>query len=1338
MKRGTGNPWRRLRLPARVGWLVAGVYTLGATLVVTSSAWGWQGAYATRPVDDIGMVLCLLFGAACAGYAARFAVGRRKIGWLSLVAALLGWAVGQIIWAVYEVRPDLEHATHPAAAEIVLLLWPIGAMASMVLLSDASRHSPRRLALDGVIVTTSLFVASWVFVLDKQLREHSDARPATLVHVFNDIVLLTTAILMLSRRLPSDLPSRSLLAGGIVTISVADIAMVFRTGVGSYHADELADLGRIAGLGMIALAALSSVKEPPLSVSRNEVFSRPLLWLPYVPPLLAAAVGLGHAVGLMAHGPILVALGTLIAAILARQFVVLVENQKLLAEVAREAFRDSLTGLPNRAHFIHRLEEAVARRGPDTAPIAVLCLDLDNFKAVNDALGHPAGDELLVCVAGRLSTAVDDNGIVARLGGDEFAVLLEGSVEESQAAAHQVLEAFSAPIIIDGVPIAVRPSIGFTVAGTASACTVDQLLRNADLAMYTAKRQGGQCIRSFVPDQPLSYTFARSSDSALLPVRPGDGSDSVHTSAVASINPAAANPSGSRGAHRPMAQTLGLIARLTTPARDQPSDTHDRVGWPPMLIRIALALLAIGVIGFLVTSLLDPDASHSPIFARYLYAALNLLAAALIALRAYLVAADRPAWALIAAGMACSAIGDVVYALGVPDGESPSAADTEYLAFYPFVYVGLLLLIRSSLRRVPISIRLDPLVCALAIASLAVALRAGPFHAATTHAPATVLVGLIYPWADLVLLALAASMVPMLVWRNEFRWALLVAGLIGFAVADTVYLFQTAAGSYRVGSTLDAWWPAASLLIAMASWAPRSLATTPRRGLGSYAVTLAWAMVALGVAVWDQNSRFATTLAGLSLITVAVRFSLTFRDVRKAADSHAHAMTDELTALPNRRSLATALTALSGSAFADPDAAIKTSARKALLLVHVSAVDEVNDSVGRQLGDELLRDIANRLAGTVRRDDLLTRVSDDEFAILLAEGSDLIGARAQAGRLLDALADAFVLNPVTVQVDARIAIALYPDHCDHPQDLLSRAETAIAHAKSAMSKIAVYESAFEAYRDNDPNFIGDLRTALFDGDQPALHYQPKINASDGSIHSVEALLRWYHPTRGVLLPEEFLPAAERAGLMRMLSDRTLKLALKQIRSWRDSGIVSSVAVNLATTNLLDLELVGTIERLLLTEGLPPDALIIEITESALVDSARSRNTVAELRLLGVRISLDDYGTGWSSLARLQDVSVDELKLDRIFVARLVHDARSVAIVRSTVALADSLGADLVAEGVEDEVTLSALRRFGCTITQGYVHSPPLPPDRLEHWASSHVPQADSSLPEQTEISDWVG
>jgi predicted signal transduction protein with EAL and GGDEF domain len=337
--------------------------------------------------------------------------------------------------------------------------------------------------------------------------------------------------------------------------------------------------------------------------------------------------------------------------------------------------------------------------------------------------------------------------------------------------------------------------------------------------------------------------------------------------------------------------------------------------------------------------------------------------------------------------------------------------------------------------------------------------------------------------------------------------------------------------------------------------------------------------------------------------------------------------------------------------------------------------------------------------------------------------------------LLEALSEPFALDPITVQVDARIAIALCPDHCDHPQELLNRAETAIPQAKTAKSKIAVYDSAFELYRDNDPNLIEQLRAALLDGDELTLHYQPKINASDGSVHSVEALLRWQHPSRGLLLPEEFLPAAERAGLMRKVANRTVSRALEQIYSWREQGIALAVAVNLSATNLLDLDLVGTIERLLRTHGLPADALIIEITESALVDSVRSRNTVAELQHLGVRISLDDYGTGWSSLARLQDVSVDELKLDRIFVARLAQDPRSVAIVRSTVALAHSLGADLVAEGVEDEMTLNALRRYGCTITQGFVHSPPLPANELQQWIISSVLDPDATESEQAGVNE---
>lgn len=1316
-----GDPWRRLGLPARLGWLVVAGYGLAAALVVASSIAGWEGAYATRPVDELVTAVCLLFASTCAGYAARSAVGRHRVGWLAMVTALLGWAVGEVIWAVYDVRPVLEHATHPAAAEVVLLLWPFGAMASLLLLSRLTRQSPRRLWLDGLIVATSLFVVSWVFVLDKELRADSGARLTTLPEVFNDVVLLTMAILLLARGVSGDIPSRNLLASGVATISLADVAMVFRTGIGSYHVSDLLDLGRVIGLSMIALAALSSVNEAPLPPSRSdEIRSRTRLWLPYLPLVVACAVGLGHAVGLMAHGPLLVALGVLVAAVLARQFVVLRENQTLLSEVAREAFRDSLTGLANRAYFLQRLEEAVARRDCDVAPIGVLCLDLDNFKAVNDALGHPAGDELLVRVAGRLTAALDDECVTARFGGDEFAVLLEGSVEESQAAAHRVLEAFTTPILIDGIPIPVRPSVGFTVATAEAGCNVEQLLRHADLAMYTAKREGGQCVRSYVPDPPVAHSLPQLTESMVPALEPSSTARLARPALEAAFGDAT--------------NTGPPLRRLTGVARSgpaQPPEPRDGVRWPPTAIRIALTALAIGVVAFTLTSVLYPNASQSAFFAKSLYSLLNLAAAALIAVRAYRLRVDRLAWSLIAAGMTMSALGDVVYALWVPNGQSPSVADPEYLAFYPFVYAGLLLLMRSRLMRVPMPIRLDSLVCGLAIAAVAAALRAGPMHAAAARMPATVLVGLVYPWGDLVLLALAVGMLPILGWRNESRWGFLVIGLVGFAVADTAYLFQTSTGLYRVGTTLDALWPASSLLVAMASWAASS-ATTPvsRRGLDSYAVPVACTVVSLGVAVLGHDSRLASTLAALSLVAVAARFAVTFRDISMLAETHKQAMTDELTTLPNRRSLATALTALSV-----PTSPARASSRRALLLLHLDKLREINDSVGRHFRDELLWHIANRLSHSVRRDDLLARVNDEDFAVLLGEGSDLIAARAHAGRLLEGISIPFELNAISAELDGCIAIALYPDHCDHPQELLNRAEAAIPHAKSAISKIAVYESIFELDRDHDPNLVEELRAALIDGDQLTVHYQPKVDTADGSVHSVEALLRWQHPARGLLLPEDFLPAAEHAGLMRTVANRTINITLEQIRSWRNQGIPLAVAVNMSTTNLLDLDLAVTIERLLRTHGLPPDALIVEITESALVDSERSRNTVAALQLLGVRISLDDYGTGWSSLARLQDVRVDELKLDRRFVARLAQDPRSVAIVQSTVDLAQKLGADLVAEGVEDEVTLNALRRYGCTITQGFLHSPPLPADELQRWITARTATAGHVDAERSSVTD---
>ncbi|MFY2859333.1 diguanylate cyclase domain-containing protein [Mycobacterium sp. THU-M104] len=1296
MKPSTDGPWVRLALSARVGWILVASFGGAEATLAASWLWGWQGPAGTRPVNEIVTVASLLCAAGCAANAARFAAGRSRFGWLALMTALLGWALGEAIWVIYDMQPNLDPANRPPVAVVALLLYPIGAMAAMVAFSPVARHNPPRMVLDGLVVATSLFVISWVFVVEKQLREGTGSRLATLTEFVSDIILVTTAIMVLSRIRPGDGPGRTLIPAGIGTIGLADTAMVFHAGIGTYHSGDAGDVIRVAGLGLVTWAGLAGRHAPPAPMPQGDPPYRAGLWLPYLPLLLAAAVGLAHALGHMQHGPMFAAMGTLVAAVLARQFVVLVENQRLLAEMARKASRDSLTGLANRARFHQRVGEAIARRPSADAPIAVVCLDLDKFKLVNDTLGHHAGDELLVRVAQRLTSAVDESATVARLGGDEFAVLLEASAEESQAAAHRVLDAFSPPILIDGVPLDVGPSIGFTVAPDSSDCTVDELLRDADLAMYAAKRRGGRCVHSIVPDQLPSVPA--SSECVGATVAPVD-------------------------APRPTARAPGRLSGTLDPepvatrAKHMSTNAAEKTRWPPTAIRIAIGALTLGIVVFVVLNALHRARIVDAAVLGGVYAALNLATAALIGARAVRVRRDRAAWALIAVGLAVSALGDVVHAAWVPDGRSPSLADLTYLALYPLVCAGLLLLNWALAKRVPVTIRLDGVTCGLVMAALGTVLLAGHTHGATDCKPSTILAGTVYPYGDLVLLALTTSMLPVVDRNNAPRLALLITGFALAAVPHATYLFETSARTYPAGTALDACWPASSLLVATVAWTRSATRAPSGQGrLSSLVVPALCAVTAMLVAVLGHRSQLATALAVTTLVVVAARFTMTVHQLSALAADHKRAMTDALTGLPNRRALVAALAGVS-----DQQPALETRAvsRRALLVLELYEFHQINDSIGAGLVDELVRRIANRLGKTIRRDDLFTRVGDSRFALLLAQDTDLIGARAQAGRLLECLSEPFALDPITVGIDACIAVALSPDHCENAESLLNLAEAALPHARSAVSKIAVYETTFAQHRD-DPTFVEELCAALNDGDELSCHYQPKINL-DGSVHSVEALLRWQHPNRGLLLAAEFVPAAERAGLMRKVADRTLNLVLGQMRSWRAQGLALAVAVNLSTTNLLDLDLVGTVERLLRAYGVPADALVIEITESTLIDSVQSRHTVASLQRLGIRISLDDYGTGWSSLARLQDVTVDELKLDRVFVARLSHDPRSVAIVRSTVALADSLGADLVAEGVEDEVTLDALRRYGCTITQGFVHSPPLPADGLQQWIADHAP-----------------
>jgi diguanylate cyclase (GGDEF)-like protein len=386
----------------------------------------------------------------------------------------------------------------------------------------------------------------------------------------------------------------------------------------------------------------------------------------------------------------------------------------------------------------------------------------------------------------------------------------------------------------------------------------------------------------------------------------------------------------------------------------------------------------------------------------------------------------------------------------------------------------------------------------------------------------------------------------------------------------------------------------------------------------------------------------------------------------------------------------------------------------AVLMIDLDRFKEINDSFGHSVGDDLLCLVGPRLEQALQPGDLLARMGGDEFAVLLPD-TDATRAREVADQLGTALRDAFVLDGMSLHIDASIGIALCPEHGRDRSLLLARADTAMYVAKRGRHGAEIWApDGTPASRDRLET-LEQLRTAL-ETDQLDVHYQPKLELRTGAVIGVEALVRWNHPERGLLYPDVFLPLAEQAGLMRRLALRVLERSLRDLQAWRAAGHDLSVAVNLSVSNLQDVALPEQVEMLLDAFDVPAGALILEITEDVLMaDAPRSQQVMAGLRRLGVRLSIDDYGTGYSSLSYLRALPVDELKLDRSFVSNLTSDERAAAIVRSTLQLSIDLGMRMVVEGVEDAATLTALRAWGCDYAQGYHIARPMPASNFLAW-----------------------
>lgn len=427
---------------------------------------------------------------------------------------------------------------------------------------------------------------------------------------------------------------------------------------------------------------------------------------------------------------------------------------------------------------------------------------------------------------------------------------------------------------------------------------------------------------------------------------------------------------------------------------------------------------------------------------------------------------------------------------------------------------------------------------------------------------------------------------------------------------------------------------------------------------------------------------------------------------------------DSLTALPNRSNVEARL---------DESIAVgkKTGTPLAVLTLDINRFKDINDSLGHNVGDLLLIGIGERLVEAMRPNDVVARLGGDEFVVIIP-GACAERARQRADQIVRAVSQSLRLQSMDLFPDISLGIALYPEHGDAATDLLRRADIAMYDAKQSHQSIALYKTGRDATHLRRLSLVNELRRAVSD-DELRVYYQPKLDIEASTSHHVEALVRWQHPRDGLITPDEFIPLAEHAGSIHLITDWVLRNVIRQCREWSDMGLDIGVSVNISAMDLATGNLPFVVRSYLTRFGVAPGKLLLEITESAVMrDSACALDVLNHLKACGVNLAIDDFGTGHSSLAHLKRLPVDELKIDKSFVMNMTRDSDDAVIVRSTIELAHNMGLIVVAEGVEDDDTLRMLKNFRCDIAQGFLISRPIPADELTAWMAQRKSAANTS------------
>ena len=653
----------------------------------------------------------------------------------------------------------------------------------------------------------------------------------------------------------------------------------------------------------------------------------------------------------------------------------------------------------------------------------------------------------------------------------------------------------------------------------------------------------------------------------------------------------------------------------------------------------------------------------------------------------------------------------------------PSFGDLGFLAFYPLILGALAVNLRPHLAELRSTALVDGANGVLAVLAV-LSIPLGPVfsRAFAEHASLGTFVELVYPVCDLLLASALIGVVVARGARAVVGWRWLTAGLLVFVATDITFAVSDMDLTSLTGTPMELGWVLGLVLVAR--WVA-SLDVNPDRRTPAlpaslnheYSQTAAPATAAsatlAGLAVLVLGTRMrlsvlSLVLLGLTILMFGTRAQIALTQLKRVSDLRRLASTDDLTGLPNRR----ALYAGALERIGPPNAAAH-----ALLLMDLDRFKEVNDSLGHHLGDRLLIEVGERLRTHLPPGALLARLGGDEFAIMVA-AAGAAPALALADDVRAVLQAPFELEGIAIEMSASMGVALYPDDGSDLASLLRRADVAMYRAKSTHAQVHLYAPDLDDAGTDRLRQITEVRDGLVAGEF-VVHYQPKLDLRTGSVASVEALVRWQHPVHGVQLPAVFLGLADDAGLMRQLTHAVLGQALDQVAVWCRGGLDLAVAVNLSAGSLMDARLPDDVLAMLAVRGLAPGRLQLEIVEDLLMsDRERGRAILAALRAQGVRIAIDDFGSGYSSLAYLRDLPIDELKLDRSFVQPMAGDARAAALVSSTIALAHSLDLVIIAEGVEDEATMAQLTDLGCDQAQGFHIARPMPGVEVPRWLAA--------------------